>query len=357
MREEKERISYEYDVAGMPEYLATVFATKDGPLGPPTGTEGQYRAMLTLSRPGQRPLPEREVTAGANIKGNSHFAIAKPAYAPPGHEDADELRFKLRTDGGEDFELRCTANEAGFLARAEVLDFDAKNLDDAHEKAYRAGALMLSNISVHLDIPLQVFQVDVTEVKTGTNRFSVINPYPDVPGLIDSPMKSGKDLRGYASVYREGLNSNNLLYQYLCLYKITEGIRKRRIALRREADRKGEKFSRPAEIVPSNPEDFEPWLNSIFAVRPRWNATHLDAIFRKEALGREFLDLIGDKKPMTQLRDTIGHAFTAASGKEVANLDEMDVHIQVHTWLPLLKCIARSMLKNEFPNEFLRALK
>jgi hypothetical protein len=88
-------VSLDAGLPGLPAYLIRVFATKDGPLGPPTGSPGKYRALFTLQRPGFRPLSEREVTEGEHIVGDSHLAMAKPAYAPPGNENARHLEMGL----------------------------------------------------------------------------------------------------------------------------------------------------------------------------------------------------------------------------------------------------------------------
>lgn len=335
------------------EHLVTVFGSQGVPLGPPTGSPGKYRGFLTLYREGFRPIPEYEVTQGAHIKGDSHLAMAKPAYAPRGNEDARHLEMDLTTDRGEHFVVVGEANDRGFLGKIEVKEFDAASFDDAHEKVIRASSVMLSNLSVQLAIPLMVFQTDLHEVSTNSHWMAVVNPYFEIPPVIASEAGGGQEFRAFASMYREALDTNSALYRYLCLYKITEGIRKKRKAKEREATKLGKTYTPPQEVVPGDSSDFVPWLNCLYLVAPKWTEMHLEAIFRKDAVGRAFLDLIGDERPATVLRNEIGHAFTSSSGKEVINLDNKGSHSRVQSWLPLLKCMARRMMRNEFPTEFL----
>jgi hypothetical protein len=47
------------------------------------GASGLYKVVLTLARPGQRLVPEAQLTTYENMQGDSHLAIASPAYHPP----------------------------------------------------------------------------------------------------------------------------------------------------------------------------------------------------------------------------------------------------------------------------------
>lgn len=352
-QQKTQTVQMDLGLPGMPEYLITVFGKDNVPLGPPAGSPGLYRGLLTITREGFRPIGEYEVTSGKNIRGDSHLKMAKPAYEPPGNPDADELRMDLTTDRGERFLVVGKPNDRGFLAKVEVRDFEAAGFSEAFEKASRAASVMLTNLSVHLDMPLRVFQTDIHEVATNSHWMAVINPHFEIPPLIDTAMSGSAEFRAYGSLYREALSSNSLLYAFLCFYKITEGIRKKRVAKEREARKQGSAYSPPMEVLPRDEADFIPWLNSLYPVVPKWRDYHLEAIFRADAVGRAFLDLLGDGTEITNLRNDIGHAFTASSGKDVTNLDDRNFHTRVNTWLPLLKCMARRMMRNEFPKEFL----
>lgn len=81
----------------------------------------------------------------------------------------------------------------------------------------------------------------------------------------------------------------------------------------------------------------------------------LDSIFRPEVLGKKFGDVID--QILVPLRVDIAHALSLQSGELTLSADEL-LHTQrVNNWLPLTKCIARRMLKDEFPAEFLSYLR
>jgi hypothetical protein len=158
----------------------------------------------------------------------------------------------------------------------------------------------------------------------------------------------------YASLYREGLNSNSTVYRFLCLFKIIEGIRFRRARLGREAAGRKEAFSRPVEVIPDDPKEFVPWLNAIFPIRRDWDQLTLGTIFVHDAVGKRFAQLISAE--LNPLRDKVAHAILK-SGEIALSADEL-LHVQqVNRWLPVTRCMVRRMLKNEFPVQFLSYLK
>ena len=81
----------------------------------------------------------------------------------------------------------------------------------------------------------------------------------------------------------------------------------------------------------------------------------LSSIFVEEALGRKVNDLLD--KELADLRNDIAHALTENSGAVTLSVDEALHTDRVDKWLPLMKCIVRRMLKNEFPTDFLPFLK
>src|SRR5688572_27828107 len=59
--------------AGMPEFTTFVRASADGPLHDPRGAPGRYSAVVTLSRPGLRPVPEYKMAPSEHVRGDSHI--------------------------------------------------------------------------------------------------------------------------------------------------------------------------------------------------------------------------------------------------------------------------------------------
>lgn len=348
-------VTIEPGLPGVPYTLTAVHATKEGPLGPPGGSPGRYKAVATLHRPGTRLVEERNNSFESGLEGDSHLQMLGHGYeAVP---SPSQIILEMQTPKRPHFEVVMTPNKRGFLAKLALSDFQAEGATDARKTAHHVIATALSGMSAHLDTPLRVFQLDVTEIATGTSSMSFVSPFLDVPCSLGTSGGGGDEFRAYASLYRESLNANSVLYQFLCLYKITEGIRKKRISKERVAKKANMPYvPPPPEVVPVNVADFVPWLNSIFPVAPAWTELRLVEIFRNEARGRRFSDLLGDQKVLTNLRNKIGHAFSAASADNVVNLDDVSLYDEVSGWLSLLKCMARRMMRNEFPNEFLANL-
>jgi Methylamine utilization protein MauJ/SEC-C motif len=320
----------------------------------PAGAAGEYRVTFVLSRPGFSLQPEYQYSFAELVRGDSHLAIAKPAYTHP-QGDFDQVLIDGVSPDGR-FRFTALPNERGFLGKVESDPFLADGFNDAEQKAYRALVPSVSYWSAELDIPLSVCQVESTETTTGNKQTSVLPAYPTVP-LVGVPWAQLEhEFLGFASLYREALNTNSPPYRYLCLYKVIEGVRGRRGRLAAEAKRSGQPPRRfQLEDVPEKKEEFVPWLNAIFSVRPAWDAMTLEAIFVPETRGRSFGNVL--EKFLTPLRVKIAHALSQRSGELTMSADDL-LHIrEVNKWLPLVKCIVRRMMKNEFPTQFLRYLR
>jgi hypothetical protein len=148
--------------------------------GPVGGARGKYGVLFTLARPGVLPVPEHEFTFKVDIPGDSHVAIAPPAMRPPtDNPGATKIKVYSKTDDGS-FVFLGHANDRGFLGRLET-EFDADSFHDAENKAYRALAPSLSNWAVHLDVPVHIWRIHITELSTGNQQISVVNPFDEMP--------------------------------------------------------------------------------------------------------------------------------------------------------------------------------
>lgn len=351
--------------AGLMEFTTFVGATADGPLHDPQGSPGKYSAVLTMSRPGVRPLREYEQTPSDALEGDSHIAIAKPAFAPPGNPDATEIRM---TGATGEVVFSGLPNRRGFLAGFKVYPFEADNFADAYAKGYARVAPTLSVWSMHLDVPLHVFQIDILEIASGNRMIGYVNPAAELPLAVPPGRNEDADLEALASIYREAQNSNSLLYQFLCFYKIAEALRRRRDRLAKAAARGGAPYTAPVEVVPSKQEEAERWLGAIFPVPPPkdepFRTIYYEAYLPAEGRGRSFEELLGfdrgeRKGILTEVRDLVAHALSSSErGQpfELVNLDDRLFHRKVHIWLPLMKVVARRMLKTDFPGQFLAHL-
>jgi hypothetical protein len=322
-------------------------------IGGPQGLPGKYAVTFVLARPGFSLLPEGQHSFVPGLRGDSHLAIAKPAFSPPGNPDADQILIRGTTEDGN-FQFSGLPNEQGFLGKLVSEPFDAKSFHDAEAKAHRALAPSLSYWAVHLDIPLSVVQTESLDVRTGNTQTSILTPHFTVPLAIRPTANLQPEFRGYASLYREALNSNSSVYQFLCLFKMIEAMLKRRARLGAEARKAGKPFTRKHETIPANPGAAIEWLNAIFSIRPNWDAMALTSLFPNEVVGKSFQYVID--KVLYPMRVDIAHAISSQSGELTLTVDEL-LHTQnLHKWLPLTKCIVRRMLKNDFPTDFLPCL-
>lgn len=320
----------------------------------PEGLPGKYVVIFVFSRPGFALTAEREYKIADDMKGDSHLAITPPAYTPSKIEGPTAIKFRANNEEG-DFVFTGIPNDEGFLGKVESEPFEASSFYDAEAKGYRALAPALSNLSIHLDIPLNVFEIESREIRSGSVRCSFLTPYSNSPFAIVPTMQMQPEFRGYASLYREALNSSSAVYRFLCFFKIIEAVRERRARLGSVAKKSGDTFSRPVEDVPADPAEFVPWLKALFPIRPEWNPWALDAIFPAEARGKRVGYVV--KCNLYPLRHKIAHALLSGSGSLSMSADEMLHTGEVDKWLPLTKCVARRMLKNEFPSEFLAYLR
>jgi len=349
----------ELDLPGISMHLTAIGRSKSNPNAPcnlarPAGAPGQYKVTFVLSRPGFSLEPECKYSFAHLLNGDSHLAIAKPAFVNP-EGDFDEIVIDGSSPDGQ-FRFTGWPNEKGYLGKIESDPFRADTFKDAEEKAYRALVPSLSYWPAELDIPLSVSQIGSTECATGNNRTSMLPAYPGVPWAVMPTANLEHEFMGCTSLYREALNTNSPPYRYLCLYKVIETIRERRPRLAAEAKRLGLQARQSSlEDIPGKKQDFVPWLNAIFAIRPPWDKINLEEIFVPDTIGRTFGYVVDTF--LRPLRVKIAHALSEPSGELTMSADEL-LHIrEVNYWLPLAMCIVRRMMKNEFPRQFLRHLK
>ncbi|MGH9415099.1 MAG: methylamine utilization protein MauJ, partial [Terriglobales bacterium] len=254
--------------------------------GGPAGLPGMYQVIFLLQRPGFSEIGEKTFSFVTNSGGDSHLAITKPAYSPPGNPDADQIRIFAITPDGR-FTFTGFPNSRGFLGKLATAPFNAQDRFDAERKAYGALGPAMSNWSVHLDIPIHVAVIETTEIRTGNASIRVVQPFLEAPFAVEAVTPPhDSEFAHYASLYREALNSNSPGFRYLCLFKIIEGVRFRRARLGKEAREKGQMFGRPAETIPDDVESMRTWLDAIFPIHHQWDQLTVDQIFQSEARGK-----------------------------------------------------------------------
>ena len=311
------------------------------------GEAGKYKVQLLLSRPGYPLTAEREHKFIDDVIGDSHVVIAKPLKERKG-EDAD--RVLLQSWGhGKQFQVIGLPNERGYLGKFIVEEFLANNFHEAETQVYEGLAPFLSAWSLHLDIPVNVETIQVTELKTQMSSLRVRTPHFEMAfagGL--SPMLTD-DFCQYASLYREGMNSSSSFYLFLCFYKIIESIPLRRSRTNEAAKQEGKQVRRFHEVIPSTRDELLALLKDSYPWRTQWDSFALDQIIPTDVRGKK----VGwvREKHLNPLRVGIAHALLK-TGEVRITLDKLEHIQQVNKWLPLCRVLARLMLRNEFPEEF-----
>lgn len=313
------------------------------------GQPGRYKVIFVFNRPGYPLRPEGSIDFSDALKGDSHLAILPPALRFRGDERPAKIRIDATTST-ETLVFEAYANERGFLGKIVLESIHAQGFADAELRAYRALAPTLSNWSVQRDIPLHVWQTDSVEIATGNMRTTLLNPYLEAAFGAPGEFAMSDEFKRYASLYREALSSNSSAYQFLCFFKIIEGIQARRRRIGGEARNRREEPRRYNERVPADDKDRDGWLNAIFYGRPQWDALSLDEIFPPGVLGKKLSRIIDSE--LRPLRVAIAHAILDSGEPTLMADEQLDVQ-KITRWLPLNKCIARRLLKNEFPVQFL----
>jgi hypothetical protein len=325
-----------------------------GGIAGPKGGPGIYEVTLLLQKPGYPLFREREFRFGMNA-GDSHIIL--------GTQTTIKIDVKYSRGTAQFFGV---PNQRGALGAIRIM-VQADDFKVAKEHAYRVIAPTLSIWSTALDMPVEISRIELVEQSTSARQMSIVNPYLDA-ALVTATERIGssasQDLRVFLSYYREALISNSDPYQLLCLFKIIEGIRARRIRTARQAKRDGAEVPAVAhddETIPGRSEQFVPWLERIFLFRTQpWDELAIDSIFIPEVRGQSFEDLVkpGDRATksapgsLCALRDEVAHSIGPASGGGAGLLADESLHVvRVGNWLPIAKCVVRFMLMNEFPGE------
>jgi hypothetical protein len=339
-----------FGLPGLPIYycIRPVFSQPSTPsdVGSDRKSLKTYDVIFTFSRPGEQLLPDNQSSDAAGLVGNSHFRF----WRTEDHEvpDLNLVGLHFQTKDGI-FHVREFLNTDGFLGKIEIVSIEAENARQAERKARRFIMPSISFWATAGDVPLYIFQVDVIEHETKVVCIRGINPMDSVvsKGLQAYDLK--EEVHIYLALYREALNSNSFLYQFLCFYKIIEGIRARQRDSTRDAANRGEILRRPSERIPTEPHKQIEWLKSIYALNFSWSDLSLDSIFPEEFVGRKINDIVD--KELRPLRDAVAHAFLDEEDMTLS-IDDADHTDKVFRLLPITKCIARRLLKIEFPDQF-----
>jgi hypothetical protein len=314
--------------------------------GGPAGLPGTYRTVMTLAKPGFPLSRENHLLPCEQLRGDSYVAIAPPAYRHPTLPGADRFDITARTPEGE-ITFEGIPNDAGFLAQLRC-EFHALDFREAFLRAVRALSPALSDISICLDVPIAIGQIDTIELRTEARQTRLITTPPGIPLYGPGLRAPSDEFRLYAGVYREALNSLSLRYQFLCYYKIIEGITARRSRLSAAAVGQRASPRRGVERMPQDTQSRAAWFEGLFSFRPEVDDFILDNTFPSEVLGRK-ITYVRDHH-LRPIRLRVAHAVLD-SGELTLSPDDPAEEMELIKWLPVAKCISRLLMKNDFPTE------
>lgn len=199
------------------------------------GRPGRYDLDIVLLAPG-RSYFEDILNVTMDPRGDSYILLLEGMTG-----------FQVISPQGPNY-VRVVANEHGRLAKLQCT-VSADSREAAEIQGLNLVATTLSHISHYADVPIELRAIRVTEVATGSVWVrmlvpSGIKPWPTTNKVV------ARTMRPIYALYREGVSTANPFYQFLCFYKVMEGIRKLRSGLHKDiALQKGTSLSRPKETL------------------------------------------------------------------------------------------------------------
>jgi len=298
----------------------------------------KYRVVLTLTR----TVPEtHNLTFQAGLMGDSYVHFAKPE-GERAASDADEMVI-FCGHGNQRLELRGAANQHGRLGKISV-EMSAGSFWEAETIAFGAASPFLSSLAFDLDIPMRIAQMDALQLSTNNSSMTYTCPYTNVvpPGGESSNVPYVQSL---LSLYREGINSYSPNYQFLCWYKIVEGINSKRedetkISKSALPLKYPERLEKTAAEQRKRLEEAFPFIKLCGTPDAAW-----DDIVPVDVRDWKF-NRVREKK-LEPLRNRIAHMISEASGDLSLSPDSRENLREVNKWLSVLRFIARVMIMNE----------
>jgi hypothetical protein len=328
-------------LSGQFGHLVFVGVHKDGKeLGTPGGTAGDYRVVLTLSKPRFSLHPENTLWPERDLQGDSNLELA--GSVPMKLAFTSDVNYR-----GQAIEYKAYTNERNAIGKFVIDRLYATSRLEAESTAYSGLAPFLSLLATRYDIPLDVYQIDVTEIATETSSFSYTKDFHTI--RIDGlPSEAIADEdRGFFSIYREAIVTASPFYQFLSFYKICEELFKRRGRLGPEVAA-GTRAPFNALRIPGSVPDVEAFLRTIHPLQQSWNEQTMGEAAPMEARGKSLRSVMDDY--LRPIRDRIAHALFQDDANAPTLLNSFDngEHLSaVHKWLPFLRTSARWHMRED----------
>lgn len=305
-----------------------------------------YDAVYKLQRPVEELRPTSLQHLSDGVDSGSHLDILNRTEGRP-------VIFQT-VEADQRVLLECGANKEGYLEDINISGFTASGFHEALVRTYRAVSVRLSILSFDYDIPLRIHQIDLTEAESGRRLTARTIPYKDASFTFTEKESKGY-LRSerylfYTSLYREAMASGSANYQFLCYFRIIEGLHHLFAAINKAIEQDERKYHPFSTRIPSTPDSQKQWLGEIFPAQS-WDDLTLKAIFVNELVGETLSDVFG---ALHGIRNRIAHGYLTKSKELTFKIDEFQHAYAVNRYLPLTKCVARFLLVNDWDNRIHR---
>ena len=338
------------DVLGIPGayYQLWVHNVRRGedPRGAFHSQQDKYRVVFTLTR---HPLDQQNLDfKGA---GDSFIQIANPENERTVNDPDRVVIFSAHTTptGVEKIEVEGIPNKEGRLAQC-VVEISARSFTEVDQRAFGAVSGFFSTLAFEIDVPVRLGQLNIEQTSTQNASMTYTCPYPDVHlTAAGTDLSQNPYVQSLLSLYREGINSNRMNYQFLCWYKIVEGINWERTKELSAQPATGKKVLalKISESLPHTKEEMRKLVADTFPLLDpsglkdeRWHHLAPD-----EVLGWRFNRIRQER--LEEIRNKIAHMLTDKGGDLSLSPDTHSHRTEVTRWISLLRLIARIMIRNE----------
>jgi len=300
--------------------------------------QDKYRVVLTLTK---TVTESHKLSFESGVTGDSYIHFAKPEKERT-DLDTDEMVVFYGHDSTR-IELRGIANPDGRLSKV-IVETPAGSFTEAETLAFGAASPFLSSLAFGLDVPIRIAQMDVMQLSTNASSMTYACPYNEVVPAAGE-FNNAPYVQSLLSLYREGINSQSPNYQYLCWYKIVEGINVKRedetTKLKAALPLKfSERLEKTKVEQRKRLEEAFPFIKACGVIDAAW-----DDLVPDEVLGWKFNRVRQHK--LEPLRNQIAHMISEPSGDLSLSPDSRDNAREVTKWVSLLRFIARVMTMNE----------
>jgi hypothetical protein len=327
-------------IPGEESGVCITFVTKDGEVGGPTGSPGNYNVVFFFRSPSAATDSSNFSMGVDEHNGSSLLAISRPALRLNDPRfDLSETHIEVSVSTVEGLQAKASGypNKDGFLSDLRVT-LTCESFADAQIKSHQLFIPLISALSFASDIPLIIGHTVLIEEATHVTQRTIIPPFPVAATSLHTSAHT-PEARILFSRYRDGLNANDPNWRLLCFASIVEQLWKMSRANPPQA------LDLEAIVIPEEPRGLLSWFRSAFPSNYRMDDDLILGAVPLEARGVSTDEVI--RKYIRPLRTAVAHSLIE-DGKLPTEASEAKHLADVTRWLPLLRCITRHHLNATF---------